>query len=355
MKTPSSLIAALGALALASPAFSQNATTTPVGAVTITINGSSNGSTYNQTFFSAPLLSSDGITGQGTGKISAVTANTISNTEAGWTASALATAGSPFFINITSGSNAGRLFQITSNTETQVTVNTQGLDLTTLGIQTGSNGDSYEIVRGDTLLGLLGTTADGVIGGNLTQLSANQIDKVLVNDPSSNALLTYYYDSSNAQWRRPGSSVNQGNLVISPKAGLIYYRISTQPLTLTFTGTVPQTASIRQLPAAGTSLISHYYPSDTTLSSLGLNTVPGWRKVNESGVSTSNCDLVVLKVGSSILSYYYDANLSQWRRLGSSSNQGGVAIPAGASVGVIRKGSAGQYGSWSQALPYSLN
>jgi uncharacterized protein (TIGR02597 family) len=349
-----SVFSGVAALTLAT-ASAQTAYTVPEGYVTVTIAGSSNGTTYNLTPFSAPLHPTASITGQATGRITGVTSNTISNSSGGWqNPNGLSQVGSPYFVIIKSGTAVGRMFHITANTATTLTVNNSGLDLSTL-ITAGSSGDTYEIVPGDTLLGLLGTPADGIIGGTSSQFSANTIDKVLINDPNNNTAFTYYYDTTASQWRRLGSGVNQGNLVVSPKAGLQYSRISTTPLTFTFLGRVPSVGSKVQLAALGTTLLAPYYPKDTTLSSLGFQNISGWRKNGDPGIDTSNCDQVVLKVGATIFSYYYDVTLSQWRRLGSGVNQNNVAVAAGTGIRVIRKGTSGQFHTWEQTLPYSLN
>lgn len=347
--TSSLLLGVVGNSALA-----QNATTTPVGAMTIAI-APGTGTVYAQTTFSLPLLETGNATGQMAGRITGVTTNTISNADAGWVSSALIVAGSPYYINFTSGANEGRMFQITANTATTLTVNVQGLDLSTLSFVTGASGDTYEIVRGNTLLGVLGTPADGVIGGTASQVSASQADKVTINDPSSGAALTYYFDTTSNFWKRSGSALNQGNLVISPKSAIHYFRISTTPFSLTFTGSVPATVCKHQIPTNGSTFTANYYPVDTTLGVLGIENIADWRKANVNGVTPTTSDKVVLKVGTTYLSYYYDAALSQWRRSGSSLNQASVAIPAGGGIRFIRSGAGGQYSTWSRAKPASYN
>lgn len=333
----------------------QTVATVPAGAVTVTI-AAGTGTVFTQTPFSAPLLTSVGVTGQANGRVTAVGTNTITNSAAGWTASALATLGSPYFINFTSGANAGRMFQITANTATQLTVNPQSLDLTTLGFVVGASGDSYEIVQGDTLLGILGTTANGVVGGTSTQFTGNTTDQVLVTDPSNAITQSYYFDTSFSQWRRPGSGANQGNLVISPKSGLNYFRIANTSTTFQFLGGVPSTSSKHQIPTIGTTIVSNYFPTDTTLAGLNIDNIPGWRKANISGVTIANSDRVVLKVSGIYQSYYFDATsgINQWRRSGSGASQNTVVVPVGSAIRFVRTGSAGT-STWDTALPYALN
>lgn len=349
------ILPTLTALAFSAHSLIGQVYTVPEGYVTVTI-AAGTGTTYTLTPFSAPLLTANGISGQANGRITAVGTNTITNSAAGWTDAALAAAGNPYFINFTSGANAGRMFQITANTATQLTVNPQGLDLTAQSFVVGGSGDTYEIVQGDTLLGLLGTPATtGVLGGTLAQFNSNTIDKIAVNEPISGVAFSYYFDTSASQWRRFGTSANQGNLVISPKSGLLYSRIAASPLTLTLLGKVPASTSVCQVPSAGTALMAQYFPTDTTLNGLNVQSIPSWKIANANGVTIASSDRVIVKNGTTLFSYYYDASSSQWRRFGTGADQGSVVIFAGSSVRLLRSGSAGVSHTWTRTLPYVLN
>ncbi|MDX2079493.1 MAG: TIGR02597 family protein [Terrimicrobiaceae bacterium] len=343
------------------PLCAQEAVTTPVGVVTVSIAGSPNGSSFAQTQFSAPLRESAVIQGIARGTVSSVTTDSIGSTGAGWQVGGLSAVGSPFFVEIRSGQASGRIFQILSNTADSISIRRSGLDanidLTSLGI---APGDSFEIFPGDTLLSLLGTPADGVVGGTSSQFSANQTDRVIINDPANNTAITYFFDTGGVnpnQWRRLGSNANQGTIVISPRMGVVYQRISTDALQLSFTGAVPERAATMRLPRAGTTIVSRYFPTDGSLASLGLHTLSGWRKLGDSGVTVPTTDRVIVKVGSTLISYYFDATAvpAQWRRVGSGANQDTVSIPAGSSVRLIRNGQVGEFDSWTYALPYALN
>jgi hypothetical protein len=147
--------------------------------------------------------------------------------------------------------------------------------------------------------------------------------------------------------------VNQGNLVISPKAGLVYYRISTAPLSYVFYGEAPHTDSLRQVPATGTTIVAPYFPQDSTLASLGLHLIPGWRKLGDAGVVLNSTDRVSFPVSGVILSFYHDG--TSWKRAGSGSNQNSQILPAGVSAILTRFGPVGQSNSWTQPLPYNLD
>lgn len=347
MKTSRPLFIFLALCSLAPAAHAEESASVPEGYVKVAIQGSPNGTAYALTQFFAPLHRVPLQAGRNAGGLSGVTTNTLSDSSAGWSAGALATTGSPYFVNLTSGVAEGRSFQITANTETHLTVNTQGLSLTTLGVTAG---DTYEIVPGHTLLGIAGTPASGVIGGTSAQLNASQIDKILINDPTGSARF-YYYDTVASQWRTVGSAANQGNLVISPKMGLVYYRISSAPLEYIFHGKVPHTDSQRQIPATGTAIVAPYFPQDATLASLGLHLVPGWRKLGDPGVALNSTDRVSFKVSGAVFSFYHDG--TAWKRAGSVSSQNSQILPTGNSVILTRFGTAGQTHTWAQPLPYN--
>lgn len=349
MKPKISLLLLLAACLLPREASAENSATAPEGFVKVSIQASPNGSAYSLTQFFAPLHRATNMTGRKAGSLSAVGSNTLSDGSAGWSPGALAAAGSPYFVNITSGTAEGVMFQITANTDTQLTLNTLGQSLSALGAVAG---DTYEVLPGHTLLGIVGTPASGVVGGTAAQFNASQIDKVLVNDPTGSTRF-YYFDTGVSQWRTVGSGVNQSNLVISPKAGLVYYRISTASLDYVFYGEAPHTDSIRQVPATGTTIVAPYFPQDSTLASLGLQLIPGWRKLGDAGVVLNSTDRVSFKVSGSVLSFYHDG--TSWKRVGSGSNQNSQVLPAGASAILTRFGPVGQANAWSQPLPYNLD
>lgn len=348
MKIQRLIVFVLTAAALRAGA--EESASVPEGFVKVAIQPSPNGSAYALTQFFAPLHRVPLPVGRNAGAISSVSANTISDGSAGWAPDTLAAAGSPHFVNVVSGAGAGNMFQITANSPVQLTVNTGGQDLAALGVAAG---DLYEIVPGHTLLGIAGTPASGVIGGTSAQMNASLTDKVLVNDVTG-ASRFYYFDTGVSQWRTVGSAANQGNLVIAPKAGLVYYRIVSSPLEYTFHGRVPHTDSRRLIPATGSTIVAPYYPQDLTLAALGLHLMPGWRKLGDPGVTLNSTDRVNLKVpAGTIFSYYHDG--SAWKRVGSAASQNNQILPAGASVILTRFGPVGQQHAWTQTLPYNLD
>lgn len=354
MKAPFSLLLlAFVAWAANGDLMAQLPETTPGGVLTVTIQPSQNGTSHAITPISAPLYAPAEITGANVGRITGITANTISNATAGWFAGALSQTGSPHFVRLKSGDAAGHVFEISANTQTDLTVVNQGVDLTTLGIRVGSEGDTYEIVRGETLLSLLGTPEDGVVGGTLASFNAQQTDRVLVNDPTG-AMLFFYYDTTAGHWKQGESGANQNFLPIAPTSGVFYYRIARTPMPRTFHGTVPDVALKQILAAHGSAMVSTYFPVDTSLSALGFQSLPGWRKLGDAGVTLQTTDRVVFKHSTgAIFSAYFDNATSTWKRVGSGASLNTQVIPAGSAVMLARSGT-GSPQVWDRAMPYEL-
>jgi hypothetical protein len=135
----------------------QTVTTNPLGFVMVNI-AAGTGSAKIGSLVSMPLQDVAVITGQATGRITGVTANTITSSGAGWTPGQLSTPASPYLIQITSGSANGRMFLISpvqANTATTVTISPEDVEaasLASLGIVTGpTTGDTYKIIPSDIL------------------------------------------------------------------------------------------------------------------------------------------------------------------------------------------------------------
>jgi hypothetical protein len=356
-----SLIASLAsAVALPSSMAEATATTDPVGFVTVGITAGT-GSTKRNTLFSVPLLETESIQGQAAGVITGVTANTISNSNAGWTAGALSLPETPFLIQITSGAAEGRMFLIsssantggaisgTANTGTTVTISSLDaaqVDLTALGIVAGT--DTYKIYACDTLSSFFGTPASTGIQGGTSASNADTVTVVL-NGSSS----TYFYNTgvTPPRWSRVAfGSPSAANVALVPYYGVQYARLAASPLSLVVTGGVPTESRKVSVKTSGPTLLSQYWPADSTLQSLALNTLPGWL----SGPNASSADTVVLTSVGSANTYFYDG--TNWRRVAFGSPLANTTvIGIGTTVQIIRKGTAAGYGTLSQNPPYTLN
>jgi uncharacterized protein (TIGR02597 family) len=322
------------------------ATTEPVGFVTTTIRASTQSGVPANTPLSPVLLALSAVSGSTTGQLSGVATSVITINNAGWTASELAN--NQAYVLFKSGALSGLILRVTANTATTATLDTLGADLTALG---AASGDSVQLVQGDTLSSMFGTPADGVVGGTQAQFQAGQTDRVVTTD-SSGVVRTYYYNTQFSQWRRFGSSVDQGALQISPTAGVMYSRIGTSAINQVTTGNVPVTAVKYLVATSGTTYLARFFPTDGTINSFGFQNLPDWKGTNTPGVTISTSDKVVTTDANGVIRQFYWTG-TQWRRFGSSTDQSSVAVPTGSSVSVIRTGS-GPAQLLNVAVPYTL-
>ena len=351
-----SLIASL-ATSFALPSVkAQTATTDPVGFVTISVTPGT-GSAKKNTLFSVPLMEVESITGQVSGVITGVTATTISNSSAGWAAGALSQPATPYLIQITSGTAEGRLFLIASsantggaisgtpNTSTAVTVSSVDsaqTDLTTLGIVVGT--DTYKIYACDTLSSFFGTPAStGIQGGT----SPNNADTIvaIVNGSAS----TYFYSTTASRWARSAlGSPDASNVPLLPYYGIQYSRISTAPWSRTVTGSVPVDPRKVAVKNSGNTILSQFWPVDSTLATSGLSAVV------TAGANANTADTVRLTSAGSVNTYFFDG--TNWKRqaLGSPLAND-TPIPIGTAMQIFRRGAASGYTTLNQVVPYASN
>ena len=343
-------IACLGMCLVATEAQTTSVSTVPNGYFTLTIPaGFTTSSSISALSF--PLQGIATAPGQMIGVITGLTANTITNSNAGWTAAQLSVPATPYLLQITSGTAAGRTFLLstnTANTATTVTLDPNDSiktpDLTALGIVVGT--DTYQIIPADTISGIFGTPATtGVVGGAGSSANA---DLITVFTSGWNV---YYYDTNANHWLRLAQPHTQGdNIVIRPDSGVIFNRFGNTALTITVAGQVPSIARQALVANNGVTLFSNSWPVDQTLTTSNIQNLPGWL----SGASASVADTVVLfnsVTGWRI--YYY--NGTHWIWSGPThAISDSIAIPAGSIGYITKQGTASGYGVLTQALPYSL-
>ena len=330
---------------------SAQVSTDPVGFVNSTIAASTSSGVAKITPFSPVMLEAPSVAGTGAGSLASVTSNTITVTSAGWTANALSAGQS--YLHVTSGNQTGLVLRIISNTADTATVETLGLDIAASGV---ASGDTFKLVVGETLLSMFGTgsatpTENVVFGGTSAQFSSRSIDLVVALD-TTRQLRTYYFDTTAGQWRRSGSSSDQGNTPIPPFAGVIYYRLANTPISLSQSGSVPTKPIKYIVPASGSVFLGRFFPQDGTLASYGLASLPGWNNTSQSGVTPTLADkLVTTDSSGSLRSFYF--NGTNWIRSGSSSPQNTSVVPATGAGYTIRLGS-GAPQILTVPLPYTL-
>jgi hypothetical protein len=345
----------LGAVGV-SPTLAQtsDAPTEPTGFARISIAAGS-GTTKRTSLVSIPLLEDVTITGKSTGRITGVTANTITVSGAGWAAGALSTPAAPYLLEITSGAARGRMLLIstaTPNTTDTVTIDageaTRSGDLQNLGIATGTeSGDTYRIRAVDTLGSFFGTPETTQIQGGTSPATADTVT-LAVNGSAT----TYFYHTgvNPPRWSRVGlGSPDASNVPIPPYAGVQYARLAAAPLELVTMGRMPSGARQVAVKNSGITLLSSYWPVQQTLGELGLHNLPGWA----SAASAGEADTVVLSAGGSATTYFHDG--SNWRRVGlGSAVANDTVVPVGASVLINKKGNATGFATYQHTAPYRL-
>jgi hypothetical protein len=363
MKLKIAIPSITAALLAAAPFVSaQNATTDPVttdpvGFVTVNITAGT-GVAKRPTFLSAPLLDPSSFTGQMSGLITGLTSNSITNSNAGWVAGELSNPSFPCLVYITSGNATGLMFLIassnntagaisgTANTATTVTLSsvssTQYPNITTTGLAVG---DSYQIINCETISSLFQSAIGSIVGGN-SSLTADTVQLII-----NGSLTTYFYNTSVTpnRWSRVGpGNPDASNTAVAPYYGINFQRIAATPLSLTFPGSVPVDPRKAAVKNSGATYLSQFWPADSTLSSIGLQSLPGW----QTGSTAPTADIVSISSSGSISTYFYDG--MQWRRSGPGNPITDPTIPAGSTLSIIKRGSAAGFSTLSQNTPYSL-
>ena len=342
------------AVLLTHAAFGQQVATVPAGVINITIAGGSVG-TPKITSFCMPLKSpvGAGFVGQSAGLITGVTASTISNSAAGWTAGSLSQAASPYFLRIKSGQAAGYVFQVSTsaaNTSTTATLLPLGIDLTSLGIVAGT--DRYELVPGDTLKSIFGT---GGNGGNGTVLGATtQANSDVVRVSVGGVWLDYYFHTGANQWRQGTLPVNRDNIAIHPNAGIIYTRKAASNILLPVFGTVPDVGTKTLVGNTGPSVIANNFPVDRAIGSFGIQNIAGFVKANPPSIPITSADTVSVWTGLTWSTYHYNSALSQWREGSLPVNRSTIVIPAGRPILIQKKSISTGTAIFPETMPYSL-
>jgi hypothetical protein len=334
----------VAALGIAGTGFGQYATD-PVGVVNLNIAPSPNGTTRVLTALSAPLLAEASLaTGGSTGKISSLTSNSITCSGAGWTPGNLSVATAPKILRVTSGVAEGRTFLLSlsvANTLDTVTIDgSETTNLTSLGIVTGTNGDTFKLLECDTLSSFFGDPANIV-----KATSVGLADNVLL--LNNGAWVTYFYHSTNNRWSRSGPGLQDAsNQRIKPESAILFSRIGTTALALSATGSVPMQKRVDIVRGTGLTFMGSNWPVDITLLSAGIHTLPGW----QANATASGADQVLILNNGAWLTYWW--NGTNWRRSGPGSQiSDTVVIRAGAGI-LLNKLVPATNGLLSQNRPY---
>lgn len=275
------------------------------------------------------------------GKLTAVGADYLESSAANWTPGAFSSAEAPYFVRITSGPHAGRLFRIVApaNTSARVYVYDDELGLATLNLAVGANGTSFEIIPGDTLASFFGTTRSG--DTLVLQGAANALQADIVQVWGGAAWLNFYYNTAWQRWSRDTDTVadpSRDAFLLRPDRGLMITRRGTTPLELAVVGRVlnsPQRAFHARTDNAVTFLAT-MQAADITLGELALQTAA--RSLNWQGADdASQADLLYVWSGATWFTFYFNTATGHWQRVGDPADRDGYVIAAGTPVFVQRR------------------
>jgi uncharacterized protein (TIGR02597 family) len=321
----------------------QSVSSTPVGYVTLTINGN------GYTALSNPLENAVVYSGTASSVSGSVITTSFSLTADEVSGSDLQ-GNSSHYVQTSDGT----ILDITANTTTGITVSASDLS----GLV--SDNDSIVIKKYSTIADLFGT--DNSIGLTSGSNAATSDLVYIMSSDGAGIYTTLYYQTDlfgflgGNGWRVVGdASSDASNIILAPDDGVLVYRAAAGNISLVVTGTVNTSPANRSLPQ-GYSLISYPFPTETTLSDSGIY-VDGNGYV--SGSSAANSDLVyVISPDGVFTTYYYQTDLfgflggNGWRVVGdASSDAGTTAIPVGSSLIIYHSGSGLD---WSDAVPYTL-
>ncbi len=337
-------LSALLALLAAPLAPAQNATTTPVGYVTVPTRANS------KTAISIPLEKPAIAFGAVTG----VTTNSITDSEATFYALA-----NSHFIRILSGNAAGRNLRILSNTADTLTVET-GLNQWALPVDSSAGntvnvapGDKYEIVPMWTLGEIFGGTAQDCV--LLTGSNPTRADQVATY--SDGTLAIFFHNGTNFRNAlNPGDTTNYNSLGLMPTSGLwLTRRANGSDADLVILGNVPVSAPRFHTPGGVSFGQGIPFPARASIGSLGLGNISSWNKNN----NPNNADQVAVYRPDGTFSIYFQNSAGIWRNAlnpGDTQNYAEVEIPGGSGLWIRRRGSAsGPQVNFASTVPYNLN
>ncbi len=343
----------LGATAVfTGSAIAQNATTTPVGAMTYSFPATTTAG--KSSYLSFPLQADPTYAG----KPSVVGTDTLTFAGVAWTTNQFVSNPPSYVVRVLTGQQAGRTLQVTGNSADTLTVSvtdrsSQSTALNGSGFAITTS-DSAELVPSDTLSSIFGDASVGnplVFVGNTSVFTA---DTVGIFNRTSGKWETYYFSTTGGQgyWRTQAINTNRNSLPIYPDDAITVTRRTNRPdATITLTGRVPAVAPILKANPNASYATSLMVPVDTTLANLNLT------GAFSTGTSVFTADTVSLLDATSgkFLSYYKRSD-NTWRRESGTTDVSSTPITAG-SVIYIRERATNLAGSNSfnlVPLPYTL-
>ena len=365
MNTSQKLIALLSGAALLSVSSlaAQTATTDPVGYVTITVNGSPDGTATAYTPLSLSLENAILTAGALSETPSSAVAT---NSNASYTPSA--------FAGTDASGNATHYLQFTTSGLIADIIANDATTITTDGDLTGlaASGDGYVVKKHSTLADIFGAANEAGLAAGGSFSSSDQL--FVMSSDGAGTFATYYFQddptdpvpivggfSGGDGWRVVGdNATNQSDVVVGPDDGILIARATSGDVEIVVSGSVNAVDHKRDLPA-GLSLVAYPYPVDVTLNDSGIYSASNGY-VSAGSFSASD-NVYVLGSNGSYTTYYRQDDPTDpvpivggfsggdgWRVVGNTgTDQGAVVIPAGSAIIIQHKGSGL---AWTDAKPY---
>ena len=337
--------------------------TDPVGFTTLQVAGSPTTGTPALSFLGLSMTQT--VEFQGVASSSGA-ANAIKGTNSNWiedqfnapAGDARNAADKAYFVEVTSGPQAGRISDIVDTVASTQTI--QIAD--NLGL---SGGESFKIRRHWTLARVFGPNAGTNNQVLLGQGGASDADQVLIYDPAAAAYVTYYYKSStradsSVGWRRTTGTLTDdySNQKLPITDGLIVRRQRAGDVAVTLPGAVKLGPSKRVI-LTDLNFAANVFPVPFTLGSSGLYNAADPTNSIAAG-SASDADHVLVYDGTSYITYYYKASTRLNQSTGWRSTSGadalntdvsGTPIADGKSVIIKRNGGRGAF-TWTAPQPF---
>lgn len=228
MKNNLSLIIGATLLATVAGSFAQTAVTDPVGYITMPVTGGGTSASPSRSYIGATLVNKT----EFSGTVASVAGATVTFAANSFTAGAYnddAANGNLFYIEITSGSNAGAWTDIVSNTAT---------DIVTLDNISGllSAGTSVKIRKHHTVNSLFGANNSAGFASGIDLSTADELQ--FLNAATQQATTVFFStDDLNPGWVT-ASGAAAGNMVVAPGDGIKVSRKSAAALPIIQVGHV---------------------------------------------------------------------------------------------------------------------
>lgn len=322
----------LGAGSLAAQS-TETAYTDPSGYVTVEITPAPGAGSSSTSAFSVSLRNNKKFSSAAT----SVNGQTVTVSGQSWTPNTQWADSATPHLAYLANANGVQAFLITANTADTLTLDTS-INLQTLF----ANNAALFIVEATTLGRLFGTTSAEV--KFLQAAASTDADNLFIWGGSN--WQTYFHNGTS--WKSSSNPFgNANNDVIFPDDGVFVLRRSTEALSLVFTGSVPVSNQLTNIPS-GSSFIGSRYPVDTKLVDMNINSLTGW----VTAVASSDADRVFYWSGNAWITYWH--NGTSWK---SSANPFGNAdnevIPGNSALFIVKDSAGG--GSATADIPYNLD